>query len=238
MTYNAHSCLGIDGKLSPRRIARVISRLNPDVVALQELDVGRHRTQNADQAKIIAECLHMNYHFHPAIQVEEEAYGDCILSRLPMRLVRSGTLPRLQDASRREPRGAVWAAVEVGGRTIHVVNTHLGLNARERLLQIETLLGDGWLGQIDPSEPLVLCGDFNASPRSVVWKMCSRRYHDVQTSLSHHSPRCTWLSHCPFVRIDHIFVSPPLRVIRVDVGGDYLCRVASDHRPLLAELSL
>lgn len=238
MTYNAHSCLGIDGKLSPRRIARVISRLNPDVVALQELDVGRHRTQNTDQAKIIAECLHMNYHFHPAIQVEEEAYGDCILSRLPMRLVRSGTLPRLQDASRREPRGAVWAAVEVGGRTIHVVNTHLGLNARERLLQIQALLGDGWLGQIDPSEPLILCGDFNASPRSSVWKLCSQRYRDVQTALSQHSPHCTWFSHCPFVRIDHIFVSPPLRVIRVDVGGDYLCRVASDHRPLLAELSL
>ncbi len=129
-------------------------------------------------------------------------------------------------------------AVEVGGRTIHVVNTHLGLNARERLLQVQALLGERWLGQIDPSEPLVLCGDFNASPRSSVWKLCSQQYHDVQMAMADHSPRCTWFSHYPFVRIDHIFVNSPLRVVHVDVGSDYLCRVASDHRPLLAELSL
>ncbi|MEN6336535.1 MAG: endonuclease/exonuclease/phosphatase family protein [Phycisphaerales bacterium] len=238
MTYNAHTCVGIDGKLSPRRIARVISRFNPDVVALQELDVGRSRTKQADQARIIAECLNMDYHFHPAIQIEEEAYGDCVLSRLPMRLVRSGTLPSLQDGGRREPRGALWVAVELGGRTVHVVNTHLGLNARERLTQIQALLGDSWLGGIDLAEPVILCGDFNASPRSPVWKLCSQKYRDVQTSLARHSPRSTWFSHYPFVRIDHVFVSSPLRVVHVDVGSDYLSRVASDHRPLLAELSL
>ena len=44
MTYNVHSCLGMDGKLSPARIARVIAQCNPDVVALQELDVRRART--------------------------------------------------------------------------------------------------------------------------------------------------------------------------------------------------
>src|SRR5690606_25634562 len=41
MTYNVHSCIGMDGKLDPERIARVIARARPDVVALQELDVGR-----------------------------------------------------------------------------------------------------------------------------------------------------------------------------------------------------
>ena len=41
MTYNVHSCVGIDGRLSPRRVARVIARYQPDVVALQEVDVGR-----------------------------------------------------------------------------------------------------------------------------------------------------------------------------------------------------
>ncbi|MGE5297230.1 MAG: endonuclease/exonuclease/phosphatase family protein [Solirubrobacterales bacterium] len=238
MTYNAHSCVGIDGKLSPRRVARVISRLNPDVVALQELDVGRHRTQKADQARIIAEYLKMDYHFHPAIQIEEEAYGNCVLSRLPMRLVRSGGLPLLEDGNEREPRGALWVALEVAGRTIHLVNTHLGLSARERLVQVEALLGGQWLGQIDPSEPLVFCGDFNASPRSSIWKLCSQRYRDVQMSLAHYSPRCTWFSHYPLVRIDHIFVNSPFRVVQVDVGSDYLSRVASDHRPLVAELSL
>ena len=44
MTYNVHSCVGMDGKLDAERIARVIARARPDVVALQELDVGRART--------------------------------------------------------------------------------------------------------------------------------------------------------------------------------------------------
>ncbi len=48
MTYNVHGCIGMDGKLSPERIARVIARYSPDVVALQELDVGRTRSDGVD----------------------------------------------------------------------------------------------------------------------------------------------------------------------------------------------
>jgi len=40
MTYNVHSCIGMDGKISPLRIAEVIDRYHPDVIALQELDAG------------------------------------------------------------------------------------------------------------------------------------------------------------------------------------------------------
>jgi endonuclease/exonuclease/phosphatase family metal-dependent hydrolase len=40
------------------------------------------------------------------------------------------------------------------------------------------------------------------------------------------------------VRIDHVFVNPRIRVVHVDVGNDYLARIASDHRPLLAELGV
>src|SRR5690606_32470965 len=36
MTYNVHRCIGVDGKLSPERIARVIARHSPDIVVLQE----------------------------------------------------------------------------------------------------------------------------------------------------------------------------------------------------------
>ncbi|HSG05092.1 MAG TPA: endonuclease/exonuclease/phosphatase family protein, partial [Nitrospiria bacterium] len=89
MTYNVHSCIGMDRRVAPDRIARVIAEFDPDVVALQELDVGRHRTQKTDQAHILAEQLQMAHHFHPAIHVEEEKYGDAVLSRLPMRLIKA-----------------------------------------------------------------------------------------------------------------------------------------------------
>ncbi len=236
MTYNVHSCVGIDGKLSPHRIARVIARYRPDVVALQEVDVGRPRTRQADQAQLIGQCLKMNYHFYPTIQVAEERYGDCILSRLPMRLVKTGVLPTLSDRHRLELRGALWVAIELDGRAIQFVNTHLGLIARERLGQIRALLGDDWLGRSNGTDPVVLCGDFNASPLSSVWRLCSQKLRDVQVDVLHRSPRRTWFGHYPIARIDHIFVNSQVEVVRVDVGDDYLARLASDHRPLFAEL--
>src|SRR5690606_38620944 len=39
VTYNVHSCVGLDGRLSPARIARVLARCDADVIAIQELDV-------------------------------------------------------------------------------------------------------------------------------------------------------------------------------------------------------
>src|SRR5689334_13841828 len=55
MTYNVHSCRGMDGAISHERIAEVIERYNPDVVALQELDLGRERSGRLDQTRSIAE---------------------------------------------------------------------------------------------------------------------------------------------------------------------------------------
>ncbi len=65
MTYNVHSCVGMDGRLSTSRIARIIAQCRPDIVALQELDVGRGRTGGIDQAHAIAQELEMEFHFHP-----------------------------------------------------------------------------------------------------------------------------------------------------------------------------
>jgi endonuclease/exonuclease/phosphatase family metal-dependent hydrolase len=237
MTYNIHNCLGIDGKLSPRRIARVIARYRPDVVALQEVDLGRARTEWADQAKIIAEHLRMEHHFHPTIQVQEEAYGDCILSRLPMRLVKTGMLPTLPDRDKLERRGAIWVEVEWNGTTVHLVNTHLGLYARERLRQVETLLGDEWLGGLDDRARIALCGDFNAIPQSRVWRRCTEVLRDAQSS-SGGPPRRTWFGRFPLARIDHIFINADLEVAGVEVGDDDLARIASDHRPVVASLRL
>ena len=53
MTYNVHRCVGVDRKLDVDRVAAVIAEYEPDVVALQELDVHRARTRGVDQAYAI-----------------------------------------------------------------------------------------------------------------------------------------------------------------------------------------
>jgi endonuclease/exonuclease/phosphatase family metal-dependent hydrolase len=48
MTYNVHRCVGTVRKLSPQRIAEVIAPCDPDIVALQEIDVVRMHTGGID----------------------------------------------------------------------------------------------------------------------------------------------------------------------------------------------
>lgn len=236
MTYNVHSCIGMDGRLAPERIARTIARHGADIVALQELDVQRRRTGGIDQAQLIARHLEMDFHFHPALHLEEERYGDAILTDLPMRLVRAGSLPGLPS---QEPRGALWVAVDLGnGTELNVLNTHLGLTAWERRLQTQALLGPEWLGDPRCEDPVVLCGDLNAMPSSLVCRMLRTRLRDVQLEHETHRPRATFFTRFPMARIDYVFVSPGVGIRDIDVPGGALARVASDHLPLIVDLAV
>jgi endonuclease/exonuclease/phosphatase family metal-dependent hydrolase len=238
MTYNVHSCIGMDGKLDAERIARVIARARPDVVALQELDVGRSRTAGMDQAHLIAHYLEMEFQFHPALHFEEERYGDAVLTHLPQRLVKAGPLPGLANKPFLEPRGALWVAIELHGKEVQVINTHLGLHPRERMAQVAALLGSGWLAHDQCRDPVILCGDFNALPSSSVCRRLAGRLKDVQIEAQRHRPKGTFSGRFPTVRIDHIFTGPGLEVTGIEVPGSELARSASDHLPLIAEIRL
>jgi endonuclease/exonuclease/phosphatase family metal-dependent hydrolase len=226
-------CLGTDGLLSPRRIAEVIAAFEPDVVALQELDVGRVRTGAVDQAHEVAHQLGMSFHFNPSLRVMEELYGDAILTPRPCTLVKAGRLPGI---GAREPRGALWAAVDAGGVTLQVINTHLGLTVRERLAQIETLLGPEWLGHPACQDPMILIGDFNTLPRSRAYRRLTRHLVDAQRAQPRPRPRPTFPSRMPILRIDHAFVGRGVEVVGSAVPRTPLTRVASDHLPLVLDL--
>ncbi|MBW2012076.1 MAG: endonuclease/exonuclease/phosphatase family protein [Deltaproteobacteria bacterium] len=238
MTYNTHSCIGMDGKLSPKRIARVIARHAPDIIALQELDVGRSRTGGMDQAHLIAKYLQMEFHFHPTIRMEDGLYGNAVLTHLPMRPVKANRLPGLPNKTHIEPRGAIWVAIEVNGTEIQFITTHLGLRPNERQAQARALLGADWLSHPDCREPVILCGDFNALPSSPVCLKLGNRLHDVQIKLDSHIPKSTFFGRYPFARIDHVFVDPGIKVVNIEVPGTELANVASDHLPLIAELRI
>jgi endonuclease/exonuclease/phosphatase family metal-dependent hydrolase len=236
MSYNVHGCAGMDGHISTERIARVIARYNPDIIALQELDAGRVRSGGIDQAEMIARKLEMEFHFHPVFRWKDEQYGNAILSRYPMALIKSGPLPILSDKRRQhEPRGVLWVTVEFAGKKIQVFNTHLGLWTRERALQVDALLGEQWLQHPDCRGPIILCGDFNSLPRSEVYRKICRKLCDSQASLSGHRPRSTWFGHYPVSRIDYVFVNAGFHVHSITVPRTDLEKMASDHLPLIAE---
>jgi endonuclease/exonuclease/phosphatase family metal-dependent hydrolase len=238
VTYNVHGCLGRDGQLSPARIAEVIAPCEPDIVALQELDIGRARSGGVDQAQAIARELRMHLHFHPALTVMEEHYGDAILTARPSKLVRAGALPSWGQRRFVEPRGALWACVNVGGADVQIINTHLGLRGPERLMQVEALLGPDWLRHAGCLEPVIFAGDLNAIPRSRVYRRLSNHLRDAQLCQRTRRQQATYPSGAPFLRLDHIFVSHSVEVLRAETIRTPLARVASDHLPLLVEFHI
>lgn len=232
LTYNIHSCVGTDRKLDPARIAEVIAGIGPDIVALQEVDVGRRRTGGIDQAHLIASLLRMQVQFHPSLTVAEEKYGDALISALPMSPAQAGPLPSLG-----ETRGALSVEFGIGDRCLRVVNTHLGLSGRERVQQMAALLAPPWLGQPHREAlPTVLCGDFNAVPASAAYRMAVRSLRDAQAEAG--GARATFPARLPLLRLDHIFVSQGVRVRSTEVVRNRLTRSASDHLPLVAEIEL
>ncbi len=236
MTYNTHGCSGMDGRVSPRRIARVIREHQPDLVALQELDLGRRRSRAEDQAAIIARELGMQVVFCPTITRDDEHYGHAFLTHWPIEIVKRARLPADPHGWWDEPRAAIWARVRVAGQSLSIVTTHLGLGGRERELQMRALLGPEWIGGILDLEPVILCGDFNLLPGSVPYRLALRRLRDVQTGGGLHPPANTFSSLRPLVRIDHMFISKHFEREAVTAVRNDLTRVASDHLPLLADL--
>jgi len=238
MTYNVHACKGRDGVISPRRIARVIASAAPDVVALQELDVGRARSGKLDQAELIAQELGMRFHFAPAMRVLEEAYGDAILSALPMRLVKAGALPAIRFPVRLEPRGALWTEIRLEQTHLQMMVTHLGLVRRERRLQADALCGAEWLTHPDCGNPAILAGDFNFLSRSRAYARIASRLQDAQRLVSRQPHDATFPARYPRFRIDYVFVSHGIQVDRVETVRTPETQIASDHLPLVADLRI
>lgn len=238
LTYNVHRCVGVDRRLDVERVAAVIAECEPDIVCLQELDVGRARTGGVDQAHAIAEILNMSFHFHAAMRVEEEQYGDAILTTLRERPVRTGALPTVAGVPRLEPRGALWVEVEVDGRPLQVINTHLGLVPREQRLQAAALCGADWLGAAACQGPTILVGDFNCTSLTRPYRSLAGRLRDAQRQAGLGRTVKTFPSAFPTLRIDHCFVSPDIRVTGIRAPFHPLARMASDHLPLVIDFEL
>ncbi|NJO36446.1 MAG: hypothetical protein HC871_01090 [Rhizobiales bacterium] len=153
-SYNIHAAVGTDGRRDLERIAAVIREIDPDVIALQEVDSRRARG-SLDQAQLIASALGMFCVEGPILEDGLGWYGNAILSKRPGFDVERWRYPKHSG----EPRAALGMRIaDAGGRTWRVVATHLDLRFRARRHQVDQLvqaLADG------APEPLALLADVN-----------------------------------------------------------------------------
>jgi endonuclease/exonuclease/phosphatase family metal-dependent hydrolase len=139
--------------------------------------------------------------------------------------VRSRLL-RFEGAPFLEPRGALISVNE----SWTAVSVHLGLQRSLRARHADALL------QVVGSAqgPLVIGGDLNAHPDDPATRALASRCPDVW-AMAGDGDGLTMPAVQPTARIDYLFASPTMRVIRAWTAGD---AVASDHLMVVADLEL
>ena len=163
MSYNMHVGIGMDKKLNLARIAEVINRERPDLLGLQEVDRGVERTGRVDEIAELARTTNMEYAFAPNLNYQGGHYGVAVLSRFPILAA-----DHYRYANRREPerRGLIRVEVEIGGRRVNFVTTHLDYQHKDgRLFEIEQLMKI--LESIKTT--LIVTGDFNDEPTEAAY---------------------------------------------------------------------
>lgn len=232
MSYNVHGCKGRDGRISPERIARVIASHSPDIVALQELKAN----DAAHQGQIISEKLSMKYHYHSPVMLKTGWHGNAVLSTFDVRLVHSGALPRLLNTPLLEPRGALWVEVDIGGKKLQVITTHLSLFPRENYMQAKAIIGREWAGNTGIKGPVIICGDFNATYRNKTYRLIAKAFKSAFHGHSEREPAKTFPSNYPVARIDHLFTDLSTKTHSVSAPASRFEKKASDHLPLIVDV--
>ncbi|MBZ5672884.1 MAG: endonuclease/exonuclease/phosphatase family protein [Acidobacteriia bacterium] len=232
-TYNIHKCRGVDGRVHPERVARVLEEIDADIVSLQEV-VSHEGTTTADhQADYLAGRLGFFGAMGETRKHRGGAYGNVTLSRWDFKTVR----PIDITIGGREQRVALRTDIRLGGHILHLFNVHLGTAVRERRQQALRLVDRDLLRAIDISGPRIVLGDFNEWVRGLVTKTLVAEFH--LTDLRAHLPRArSYPALLPFLHLDHIYFDHHLRVEKAFYHRSRRSLIASDHLPLVADLVL
>jgi endonuclease/exonuclease/phosphatase family metal-dependent hydrolase len=230
MTYNIHVGVGMDKKLDLQRIAEVINRERPDLVGLQEVDRNVKRTEGKDEIVELAQMTRMNYAFAPNLDYQGGKYGVAILSRPPLK----NTVHRMFENKREaERRGMLKVEIDLAGRSLNFVTTHLDYQFEDgRLFETEQLLK--FLG--DVKGPLIVVADLNDVPEGSAYKLMRTLFDDAWITSRAKGEGFSYPADKPVKRIDHIFyrTGERLRAKKAWVVET----LASDHVPVVAELEI
>lgn len=227
VTWNVHSFRGIDGRRNPDRAARVLHRLRPDIVALQEVDGPTAGSSDEHPLDHLAEVLGMTAIAGPTMDRAGTDYGNAVLSTRPPSAVRRHDL----TVGRHEPRGAIEVVVDTPGGDTRIVATHFGLWPGERhhqAIRLAAILAE----PPDQCATTMVAGDLN------IWWRGARAMRRLTRDVGPPSSIRTFPSRRPLVALDRVVVCPPCRSIAIGVATDGEARSASDHLPLWVDVGL
>lgn len=221
MSYNVRNCRGMDDVVDYARVAAVINKHRPAVVALQELDSATQRSNGVVVLDTLAVLTGMYKCFSPSIDFQGGKYGVGLLSAEKPIGYQVFPLP-----GREEKRSLLVVEFD----KYFFCSTHWTLTREDRITTAQRV--NQVLASL--SKPVLIAGDFNAGPDTpeialMLEKWVMLNQPDIPTIPSENPTRC----------IDFIFGSrtPGIswEVLQTSVGQE---PVASDHLPVLARVRM
>lgn len=222
-SYNIRKSVGLDYRRDPLRVLGILAAIDPDVVAIQEVD----RRFGARASSLPRDMITQN----TDLQIIDLAkrpdsigwHGNAILVRKGTQVLRRDTL----DLPGVEPRGAVSVDLLVNGMALRVVGVHFALLKRHRRVQVGHIVShiDGL-----PDMPTVVMGDFNE------WSPRGRNLTGFAEGFEVHTLGESYPTARPIATLDRMALSHDLRLTN---GGVHRCKAAtkaSDHLPIWADL--
>jgi endonuclease/exonuclease/phosphatase family metal-dependent hydrolase len=204
-------------------IARRLLELEPDVVALQEVDQNVDRTGKVDQPAMLADRLDAEYAFAATMPYQDGYYGIATLSRYPFATVDRIALSN-KDAG--EPRTALDTSFCAGAICVRLINHHADIvsSAGQRgVLEILDSVRE------DIGSGVIVAGDFNQTPAEAGPRSYVHAGFDDLLAMTEDAAK-------PSDRVDFIFADDALAdcSTRAEVVG----LSESDHDALLADFDL
>lgn len=229
LSYNIHHAEGVDGKLDVPRIAQVILSVDPDLVALQEVDKNTIRTGKVNQDIELSRLTKMNSVFGSNITFQGGQYGNAILSKFPIIKNKNFLLPNVDSG---EQRGLLQSQIQISNKeNVLFFSTHLD----HRRSDTERLASAKAINQIislDNKAPAIIAGDFNDVPDSPTLKELGKVWLRTNKKILRTIPASK-----PSRQIDYIFVQPKERwkIIESQILDE---DIASDHRAIFSIIEL
>lgn len=232
LTYNIQIGMGMDKKTDLERTAAVIKSVNPDIVALQEVDRKARRSGGFDQAVELARATGMHMVFGKAsvregIDKDGGDYGVAILSRFPIQRSQNRQLPYTRGFELRAVLEVEFDWPLQSGKRIPIrfFDTHFDNASEPDRIASAKLVNQ--LAVANESIPTILGGDLNARPGTPPLQILSEQW----TFAGAGKGMPTFPASAPRHEIDYVLYRPA-RLWKVIEASVVDAPEASDHRPV------
>ena len=220
-SYNMRKARGLDQKVLPQRIVRVINSIGADVVVLQEADKRLGMRYPAIPREMIDAETDFELVEISENQVSLGWHGNAVL-------VRRGI--KIRDAKRIdlpgfEPRGAVRIDLDDGSE-LSIVATHLGLRRKNRTAQLRAICE-----ATTDSQHTLIAGDMNEWSATNGFKPLDGRF-------AVHSPGHSFHARRPIAALDRFAISEKITLRDAGVVQTDLAKRASDHLPIWCDVTV